>query len=1110
MTDFSRSQNIYYQAFGQNDSTTQQNIAQVDIPLQYPLLQKTNDYNLGIVKARVDLSTIPLTRRNIPLNTYGVQLKAPSGQMSDIFYASQVGAKNSDFLYNVDSTGFFKKFNYTSSTGQVQSPPVSSFQLGNGVQSVYQIAVDQQENIYVACNTNGSAVFDKIFKYNSGGDFIQQLSFTNIKALAINFTSQIFVAEADHIAVFDGLNNLAVVTDILNDFAGNPLADVRLVCSDFQTLVGHGANNFTLYDSQYQAISDFTKAEITSLQNASSMLGLQGGNSFVVLDDTFGDIEYPLWGRNLASPFLIENCFSENQVMPSTPPTGSFFQCSPAYSVYNSIENVYTLTTDGTLQKYLYNGSQSLATFAETINTGFPKTWLTSEPTNYGVMASNFTVKDFSGYNLNPAILNYQVVNTNFEISPSVGIGNFCYDYDTYKLLAVGLDFNLYQTFGAYFPRQIVFDGQAQGSSFYNTETQDISNTDVITLNAGGFSYISALDGKMRVVDNTNQVKVYGMPNYIAEANVTLANHFPNGEVQVNSACVGLPGTFIILAGNNSGFSSFIYIYNETTGALLDTINLVVNIGDLPVEDGMISFHQPTGFPATLMVTSGQPQINSTLRNFTLTASPFTHTLAFNYVAPQSGLGFFGCCFIGDRFFISQGVGSPTDLIEVLFSNLNYTVITGASPALASGLVFDRKCNIAGNFLLSEIYAKTSTALNLYNIDNATYLLNNAIPLILDSPLTNFICPIQDLAGIWSFVAVSTTDIGAGACHSVAKPQDTDKILIVRNSVFDVYEGTLTGNVVSSMAVPESLQGVNYTVISVLNGATADDILLVARCFSLSTQTLLNSYSFFLNDEVQSIARNNVENQYIIQKVGPDDVESYYFSNSLVLQHQNDFPNDAYAIFTKNGLNLEAGNIDIYDYDVLIASLNQALLLAYQQLGNPYAERPILSLNYSTGLCTISYSSDYPSTTGSIFFNLPLLQLIYFANVQTNNTAPFQLLLPDSSTSLIQPAQTISSFNQLDKILFISNAMSVQGLFEGNNNQNNIIADVDIPNESVLNIGEVLFFQTNFVNAVQLASNLPLNRIQLQIWYQYKDGTKNNVLLNPGQSFSVKMIFIQK
>jgi hypothetical protein len=220
-------------------------------------------------------------------------------------------------------------------------------------------------------------------------------------------------------------------------------------------------------------------------------------------------------------------------------------------------------------------------------------------------------------------------------------------------------------------------------------------------------------------------------------------------------------------------------------------------------------------------------------------------------------------------------------------------------------------------------------------------------------------------------------------------------------------------------------------------------------------------------------------------------------------------------IWAKSGEDISAGNVDVMSYAQLVDAINIAFEEAFLKLPSAtFQVAPTLSLNYATGLLTLNYSSDYSVATAGILMNPALIQLVYFPNtVDTVDATMNRIILAPSSTSETQVSRSIYQFNQLDKILFISNTMYVLGSYFGNNSSNNIITDVDVPiNEAgyMNNAGNTLYYQPTFLRPYQLGSQMPLTRIQVQVWYAYQDGTQYQLYVPAGQSWDAKLIFIRQ
>ena len=153
---------------------------------------------------------------------------------------------------------------------------------------------------------------------------------------------------------------------------------------------------------------------------------------------------------------------------------------------------------------------------------------------------------------------------------------------------------------------------------------------------------------------------------------------------------------------------------------------------------------------------------------------------------------------------------------------------------------------------------------------------------------------------------------------------------------------------------------------------------------------------------------------------------------------------------------------------------------------------------------TLTYDPVFASINNGITFNTALGTICAFANVNG------KLILSESG-SVTQNQKSIYKFNQLDKILFQSNTLFVNGNYYGPASTNRIITDIDcLTDQWIDNIGIVIYFQPTLLRPYSMYSNLSTDKIDLNIYYSYNDFTNYQLYLNPEQSFSGKINFIKK
>ena len=219
-------------------------------------------------------------------------------------------------------------------------------------------------------------------------------------------------------------------------------------------------------------------------------------------------------------------------------------------------------------------------------------------------------------------------------------------------------------------------------------------------------------------------------------------------------------------------------------------------------------------------------------------------------------------------------------------------------------------------------------------------------------------------------------------------------------------------------------------------------------------------------------------------------------------------------IFAKSGEDIDAGPASIYYISVFLDAINAAFATATTRLNQQAGttlEPPTITLDYITGLCTLNYENAFSTDGNGIEFNTGLLAIVAYPSTYDSTSELNQLLLPLNSTSLPQSAKSVYKFNELDKILFLSNTIYVTGAFVGQNETTQIVTDIDVPTDTfVENVGQVLYFQPNFLRPYFMQTNLALQRIQLSINYSYVDFNQYQLMLDPSTNFTAKLQFIRK
>jgi hypothetical protein len=324
-----------------------------------------------------------------------------------------------------------------------------------------------------------------------------------------------------------------------------------------------------------------------------------------------------------------------------------------------------------------------------------------------------------------------------------------------------------------------------------------------------------------------------------------------------------------------------------------------------------------------------------------------------------------------------------------------------------------------------------------------------------------------------------------------------------------IYIGNYLNNAITFTQYTEFTQTYDYLSNTINTSQTIQSKLYL---YGLQSQNLITSLD--LQDECGAIAKNDVADQYMVSYKINNQIKA--FSAETLTPQFTSSLTGAYRIFTKNGSDVDVGGVNIYNMSVLINAINNAFLEATtkinQSLGaGTISTPPTLSLNYQTGLCTLTYPSVLTQSANGILFNQNLLNLVYYQSTLDQQSGLYLLVLNPQAESITQNSKTIYQFNQLSRILFVSNTIFVVGAWYGINSFSHIITDIDVPvDQFVENLGQRLYYQPAFLRSYFMNSNLPLERIQLQILYEYRDGSQFPLQINPQQNMTCKLQFIRK
>ena len=1105
MTDTTHVNNVYYDVL-QYNNTNDQVAANSDTKLIYPLFNDANNYSVAINKAQMDLSTVPLSQKNIGLKQYEVGLKV--GTTEEFGYVRQINSNSNNYVWNCSQNStVITKYSY-SPTGLTE---VSSQDVSNITPNVNQFVVDDYTNIYIIGGTIADYP-DTLYIVDIQSNLLYSKKFTFLKNIFMDRGQNLYICDESAtptVYIYSNNNDIGVVSlteiaTLTQNKAGNPLVNIVFCVADNEIIVGYNTNTVTLYNNNYEPQTDIVETSIFQLENKANinteagtyitsssdkindtLWGTKNNQIYVVNTDsqlTNGTINSPLVYVDAGYGFAIgADGYTYATPYPATPPTDFFgvnaitqlsagcIWSNPHLSSISAVTD--SLTTLVSLNFGIGYGSPTV-----------PNTYI-----SIGQIELNYPTTVYpSSVDVNP--VTHQLVATGTDNNlyqstyPIANIEYILIGSGTDNPVMCGLDVTHptgYQTtfqtrtFNDSIKNMVcMFEILQEYYTFYSTSptSYNLVIRDALTFNI--LSTVTAFDTS--VLNATYLPSQSYFVYYNANTNeIHYANHLTSVNLSIAAtdyvvAFCDLQPAYFAVAYPNS-----IAIYNESAGIItLIATFPALNVVDIASDTGNIVNGAPT---LLLLSGSGTPNQAEVLLSLTFTNATYT------------------------------ALGDTSTLYTVPFPNFPTTYLNSVNCHESSGRVMITSTSVSSE----QTNVITFCRFNNYS---STYKINGVIPIATGG---NYICNKYTAClnqnttspKIWSVIPTDSVNVKS---VSVSK-SNPNNLYCISSTDSHIYNGNIVGGVCPlSILSPFATQTYDYISNIVNTNPSYNSTLFLYN--TLNGQQLITSLP--LNDQVGAIARNDTANQYVISSKN-NNLINVLNPNTLVSAYTQGLVG-AFNIFTKNGSDIDAGDATIYNISSLLDAINDAFTVAWtkinQALGaGTVASAPIVTLNYQSGLCTLSYPPSLSLSGNGILFNQNLLNLIYFQSALDTQSGLNLLKLNAQAESITQNSKTIYQFNELSRILFVSNTIFVIGAYYGVNSFSHIVTDIDVvTSDFVENLGQRLYYQPNFLRSYFMNSNLPVDRMQLQILYEYRDGTQYPLLINPRQNMSVKIQFIRK
>jgi hypothetical protein len=1107
MTDCCRVQNIFYDCRLYN-ATDAQIMANTDDNLLYPLLQNANDYSVAVNKSKIDLSTIPLTHANIKLKQYEVGVKNGSNEATA--YVRQVNSNNSNYVWDCpQGSTTITKYQYTNSTltsaGAIDVATICTY--------VSQFLVDDFQNYYISGSNTSSAVANTLFIIDSNMNVLDTLSFTKIMHIYLDRGQNLYVTDealVPNVNIYSNTNgegsvSLQLTATLTTNFAGSALSNLSFCVADTTIIVGYNANVITIYNASYTPISDSTLAGITQFQNTGAILGdadrFAVVDADIVFDELIGTSGGFLYSVATNTQLTTGVASSNASILGSG---YAFFLGSDGftygvnYPVTSPPANPFSVNSITTMKTGCIFSNKNSSVYG-------------IDSTN-NMTALNYSVPFGSSPNT------WSTCGSNFIPAISVPFINLDYQITTNKIFGVGSDNNLYVSSNAVAPQNIYIKNASDGFYYLNgvwaQNSSNVMETSIIKNYGSGSSNIIYFT---RIENYFYQTSFSG---YVAQCNMadfsTTGTTYPCTEIgggsvgrllSITSVNTSSASCFAVVGSSVPGNYNILGVYNVAGGAVVSIVptltgmfgvgRCICDLGDqthilATTQSGSINIYDITTNPATLTLSysTGYPSAYECVANIYDTSS-----------------GGVACVFVT----VGSTGGAPPQIIKLSFnagfasvaSNTLIVALTGGDKVLGIGCNpnFGKIYYVNGSSLWTILYQSENYSTLPANISTFTSTVNYTVlgGCFIDTDIVN--SPV--------FTQTNTSGFKLNAiCVSRSQPNKLTAVGVDNL----LYSGTWnnTSNTCTFSRITEYTGTYNY--IADYPNSDPEVLNATAYCYSISSQALIGAPVMFTGN-IASLAKNDETEEFLLANQEGNNLISY--GASTFTQNWTQTLTGVYNIYAKNGEDVDVGPTNIYYMSVLINAINEALAVATARLNQEASltlDPPVLSLDYSSGLCTLTYEAVFSESVNGILFNNSLLNLIAFPST-LDQTSGLQLITLSltPSTSTTQSSKTIYKFNQLDKILFISDTIYVTGAYQGSNQTTNAITQIDVPTDTwVENVGEVLEYQPNFLRPYFMQSNLGLQRIQLSIAYAYKDFSQYPLLISPGENVTTLLQFIKR
>jgi len=496
----------------------------------------------------------------------------------------------------------------------------------------------------------------------------------------------------------------------------------------------------------------------------------------------------------------------------------------------------------------------------------------------------------------------------------------------------------------------------------------------------------------------------------------------------------------------------------------------------------------------------------------------------------------------------------------------DYTYTSGSD-----GLAYDVKSGTNGTLYCTQDNSSTITMCDLTTGITYTTVNAGADPITwicADAVSGNFWITTKNattnITTIRAYTRTTNTTWTAG--NTYIYPTDTPVACIsyTNNTIFVVINGTIVGSYNSTTLAPVATITTDVDdFIQASNGylAITKSFLSGGGLSFYSVNSTTNAVSLLYNIKPQPFEINYLywfcgidysgnlciayptgSPQYKLQFYDPTNGAFLYETNSL---QPNTFIRFITPSVATQTLPIDSGAYDIYSIQGYLNQINSAYALAFNtlktQLGSAFlpTEPPTVVFQASTKLFELVVEGQYttlnndgtnqyavymnqsmwnrfgfPSTDlsiGGITYESMILQNYGSNAIQGNGSATLPQFI-----AITQNQSTIYAFNDLTRIIFATTQIPVSGDGDGviytntgatANRTLNMITDIAPDTTSQLVGTRLIYIPNGILRWYNLYAQQPFSKIDVQVYYEMKDGQIYTLIIPNNEYFSVKLEF---